>query len=513
MNKNKILILDFGSQYTQLIARRIREANVYCEIHPFNMKYDDILSFAPRGIILSGGPSSVNDADAPHPDERIFEMEIPMLGICYGLQLLSQFHKGKVSGASKREYGRAELLLDDKKGIFKGISHAGMTVWMSHGDKVDELPQGFCSIAHTINAPVAAIRHESRPIYAIQFHPEVAHTENGHIILKNFAVDICGCSADWTPANFVESEIRSIRKKVGDKKVLCGLSGGVDSSVVAVMLHRAIGDQLTCVFVNNGLLRLNEAEQVQKTFRDRYEMNLVYVDAEEKFLTALDGVTDPEKKRKIIGNLFIDVFQETADSLGKFDYLAQGTLYPDVIESVSFKGPSATIKSHHNVGGLPEKMNFKLIEPLRELFKDEVRKVGKQMDMDDELIWRHPFPGPGLGVRIIGAVSRERCDVLREADHIAMEELHLTGQYNKIWQAFCVLLPIQSVGVMGDERSYENAVVFRAVTSVDGMTADWAHVPYEVLGKISNRIINEVKGVNRVSYDISSKPPATIEWE
>jgi len=498
MNSNKILILDFGSQYTQLIARRIREASVYCEIHPFNVDFEKIQEFEPQGLILSGGPSSVYDEKAPHPDERIFDLDIPVLGICYGLQLLSQRYKG----------------IDDNAGLFEGISKdEDLTVWMSHGDRVDVMPENFTIIAHTDNAPIAAIKHQDRPIYAIQFHPEVAHTDQGNKILGNFAVNICGCEQNWTPANFIESEIEKVREIVGDKHVICGLSGGVDSSVVAVLLHKAIGDQLTCVFVNNGLLRLHEAEQVQKTFRDRYKMKLEYVDAEDKFLSALDGVTDPETKRKIIGNMFIDVFEETANRLGDFDFLAQGTLYPDVIESVSFKGPSATIKSHHNVGGLPEKMKFKLIEPLRELFKDEVRRVGKQMDMDDELIWRHPFPGPGLGVRIPGAITKAKCDILREADHIAMQELHNSDQYHKIWQAFCVLLPVQSVGVMGDERSYDYAVAFRAVTSLDGMTADWAHVPYEVLAKISNRIINEVDGINRVVYDISSKPPATIEWE
>ncbi len=514
MNSNKILILDFGSQYTQLIARRIREANVYCEIHPFNVEFEKIKAFDPQGLILSGGPSSVYDKKAPHPNEHIFDLDIPVLGICYGLQLLSQHYNGKVARADHREYGRAHLKIDDNSDLFKGISKdEDLVVWMSHGDRVDAMPEGFSVIAHTDNAPIAAIRHDNRPVYAIQFHPEVAHTDKGMIILKNFAVNICSCEQTWTPANFVESEIRKVRKIVGDKHVICGLSGGVDSSVVAVLLHEAIGDQLTCVFVNNGLLRLYEAEQVQKTFRDRYHIKLEYVDAEDRFLSALDGVTDPEKKRKIIGNLFIDIFEETAHHLGEFDFLAQGTLYPDVIESVSFKGPSATIKSHHNVGGLPEKMKFKLIEPLRELFKDEVRRVGKQLGMDDELIWRHPFPGPGLGVRIPGAITKAKCDILREADHIAIEELHRSDQYNKIWQAFCVLLPVQSVGVMGDERSYDYAVAFRAVTSLDGMTADWAHVPYEVLARISNRIINEVDGINRVVYDISSKPPATIEWE
>ncbi len=514
MNSNKILILDFGSQYTQLIARRIREANVYCEIHPFNLEFQKILDFDPQGLILSGGPSSVYGEQAVHPDEGVFDLDIPILGICYGLQLISQKYQGKVTRSEHREYGRAHLKIDDNSDLFKNISDKeDLLVWMSHSDHVEMIPQGFKIIAHTDNAPIAAIRHKTRPIFAIQFHPEVAHTNRGFDILKNFAVDICGCEQNWTPANFVSSEIEKVRRIVGDKHVICGLSGGVDSSVVAVLLQKAIGDQLTCVFVNNGLLRLGEAEQVQKTFRDRYSMKLEYVDAEEQFLAGLDGVTDPEKKRKIIGNIFIDVFEKTANRLGDFHFLAQGTLYPDVIESVSLKGPSASIKSHHNVGGLPEKMKFKLIEPLRELFKDEVRRVGKEMGMDDELIWRHPFPGPGLGVRIPGPITKEKCDILRQADHIAIEELHKSDHYNKVWQAFCVLLPVRSVGVMGDERSYEYALAFRAVTSQDGMTADWAHLPYELLAKISNRIINEVKGINRVVYDISSKPPATIEWE
>lgn len=512
MPQNKILILDFGSQYTQLIARRIRECNVYCEIHPFNMSPEAVREFDPAGIILSGGPKSVYEPAAPLPDPAVLEMNIPILGICYGLQLISLHYRGSVARAARREYGRATLHIDDHRDLFKGINK-DLQVWMSHGDRVEALPQDFEIIAHTANAPVAAIRHHEKPIYAIQFHPEVVHTEQGSRILENFAVAICGCERDWTPANFIESEIAKVRERVGERQVICGLSGGVDSSVVALLLHKAIGDRLTCVFVNHGLLRLHEAEQVQKTFRDRFHIKLEYVDAEARFLSALAGVTDPEKKRKIIGNLFIDVFEETAKKLGEFDFLAQGTLYPDVIESVSFKGPSATIKSHHNVGGLPEKMRFELIEPLRELFKDEVRKVGRELGLDDVLVLRHPFPGPGLAVRIPGVVTKERCDMLREADHIAIEELRNTGQYDKIWQAFCVLLPVQSVGVMGDERSYDYAVALRAVTSQDGMTADWAHIPYEILARISNRIINEVRGINRVVYDISSKPPATIEWE
>lgn len=512
MTRNKILILDFGSQYTQLIARRIREARVYCEIHPFNMPLKVLWDFNPAGIVLSGGPSSAYASGAPHPDPGIFDLDIPFLGICYGLQLISRHYGGSVARAARREYGRSQLHIDDQLDLFSGMA-TELQVWMSHGDRVETLPEGFDVIAHTDNAPVAAIRHHEKPVYAIQFHPEVVHTEQGSRILENFAVRICGCEQTWTPANFIESEIAKVREQVGDRQVICGLSGGVDSSVVALLLHKAIGDQLTCVFVNHGLLRLHEETQVQQTFRDRFHIKLEYVDAEARFLSALSGVTDPEKKRKIIGNLFIEVFEETAKKLGEFDFLAQGTLYPDVIESVSFKGPSATIKSHHNVGGLPEKMRFQLIEPLRELFKDEVRKVGRELGLDDALVMRHPFPGPGLAVRIPGVVTRKRCDMLRKADYIAIQELRNTGQYDKIWQAFCVLLPVQSVGVMGDERSYDYAVALRAVTSQDGMTADWAHIPYEILARISNRIINEVLGINRVVYDISSKPPATIEWE
>lgn len=512
----KILILDFGSQVTQLIARRVREAHVYCEIHPFNMPLKEIEAFNPKGIILSGGPSSVYDTNAPKPDPKIYHLGIPVLGICYGLQLIAQYFKGHVDKAAEREYGRSELTILDETDLFHNLvlsTENKLTVWMSHGDRIETLPEGFQIIARTDNAPVAAIRNQKKHIYAIQFHPEVAHTDQGKDILKNFILKICDVQPVWTPLNFVESQLEMIRNEVGGKRVICGLSGGVDSSVVALLLYKAIGDQLTCVFVNNGVLRLNEAKDVQKAFRDHFKINLVYVDAKERFLQALKGITDPEKKRKIIGNLFITVFEEEAKKLGSFDFLAQGTLYPDVIESVSFKGPSATIKSHHNVGGLPEKMNFRLIEPLRELFKDEVREVGYQLGLDEKILHRHPFPGPGLAIRVLGNVTHEKLEILRKADHIAIQELHNHGLYQKIWQAFCVLLPVQSVGVMGDERTYENTIVFRAVTSQDGMTADWAHVPYNVLGRISNRIINEVQGVNRVAYDISSKPPATIEWE
>ena len=511
----KILILDFGSQVTQLIARRIREAHIYCEIHPYNISLDKIKSFNPRGIILSGGPSSVYDKKAPLPDPEIFSLGVPVLGICYGLQLIALQFKGLVDKAAHREYGRSELAVLNDEDLFNGLRLKCrlLTVWMSHGDRIEKIPEGFEIIAQTDNAPVAAIRNKHSRIYAIQFHPEVAHTDQGKEILRNFLFKICKVQPLWTPLNFVESQIEKIRQDVGGKKVLCGLSGGVDSSVAALLIHKAIGDRLTCVFVNNGLLRLNEADDVISTFSEHFKINLVYADAEDRFLKALQGVSDPETKRKIIGNMFISVFEEEASKLGAFDFLAQGTLYPDVIESISFKGPSATIKSHHNVGGLPDKMQFRLIEPLRELFKDEVREVGFQLGLDEKILHRHPFPGPGLGIRVLGDITREKLDILRKADHIAIQELHNNGLYREIWQAFCVLLPVRSVGVMGDERTYENTIVFRAVTSVDGMTADWARVPYDILGKISNRIINEVKGVNRVTYDISSKPPATIEWE
>ncbi|MDK2791270.1 MAG: hypothetical protein PWQ25_133 [Deferribacteres bacterium] len=514
IHSEKILILDFGSQYTQLIARRIRENQVYCEIFPCNADFEKIEGFGAKGIILSGGPSSVYDANSPDVDSKVFELNVPILGICYGMQLICKHFGGIVAKADHREYGRSILNINDNKDIFKDVSNDNkLTVWMSHGDRLEKKPDGFEVIGFTENAPVAAMRHIEKPIYAIQFHPEVAHTVNGSKIIKNFIVDVCGCLQVWTPGNFIHSEIERVREKVGDKKVLCALSGGVDSSVVAVLLHQAIGENLTCIFVNNGLLRLNEAEQVIDTFKNHFKINLVYVDAEEKFLEVLKGVSDPETKRKKIGNLFIQVFEEETKKLGDFDFLAQGTLYPDVIESVSFKGPSATIKTHHNVGGLPEDMKFELIEPLRELFKDEVRQVGLQLGLPAEIIGRHPFPGPGLAIRVLGEVTKERLDVLRLADAIFIEEIKKAGLYNEIWQAFTVLLPVRSVGVMGDERTYEHVAALRAVTSLDGMTADWAHIPYEVLAKVSNRIINEVKGINRVTYDISSKPPATIEWE
>jgi GMP synthase (glutamine-hydrolysing) len=514
IHSEKVLILDFGSQYTQLIARRVREAHVYCEIFPCNADFEKIKSFEAKGIILSGGPSSVYEEDAPRVDERVFEMGLPVLGICYGMQLAGQHFGGVVAPSNHREYGRAVLSYEPSCSLFKGLEGSGtLTVWMSHGDRLEKMPENFDIVAKTDNAPAAAMKHHSREIYAIQFHPEVTHTEQGKTILENFVVGICGCRQIWTTENFIQAEIERIREKVGNRKVLCGLSGGVDSSVVAVLLHEAIGDNLVCVFVDNGLLRLNEREYVEKTFRENYKINLVVADAEERFLTALAGVTDPEQKRKTIGNLFIRIFEEEARKIGDFDFLAQGTLYPDVIESVSFKGPSATIKSHHNVGGLPDDMKFQLVEPLRELFKDEVRDVGRKLGLPEVMVGRHPFPGPGLGVRVLGEITKKRCDVLRQADAIFIEELHNANLYNTIWQAFAVLLPVNTVGVMGDGRTYENACAIRAVYSSDGMTADWAHIPYDVLGKISNRIINEVRGINRVVYDISSKPPATIEWE
>ncbi|WP_022852210.1 glutamine-hydrolyzing GMP synthase [Limisalsivibrio acetivorans] len=514
IHSEKVLILDFGSQYTQLIARRVREARVYCEIFPCNVEFEKIEEFAPKGIILSGGPSSVYDKDAPLVDTRVFDMGLPILGICYGMQLVGQNFGGVVAASAHREYGRSELNYDSESLLFKGLKGDGkLTVWMSHGDRLEKMPGDFKVIGYTDNAPVAAMGNDDKQVYAIQFHPEVVHTEQGKVILENFVTEIAGCLQVWTPGNFIQAEVERLRERIGDRKVLCGLSGGVDSSVAAALIQKAIGDNLHCVFVDNGLLRLGEGEQVVETFGNHFKMNLVHVDAEDRFLDLLAGVTDPEKKRKIIGNQFIREFEAEARKLGDFDFLAQGTLYPDVIESVSFKGPSATIKSHHNVGGLPDDMQFELVEPLRELFKDEVREVGLQLGLPEEIIQRHPFPGPGLGVRVLGEITKERCDILRKADAIFIEELHRADLYNSIWQAFTVLLPVNTVGVMGDERTYENAAAVRAVYSTDGMTADWARIPEDVLARVSNRIINEVKGINRVVYDISSKPPATIEWE
>ncbi|MCH8556381.1 MAG: glutamine-hydrolyzing GMP synthase [Balneolia bacterium] len=508
-----ILILDFGSQYTQLIARRLREAQVYCEIHPFNADLESFSKHLPKGVVLSGGPMSVNDEGAPHLNTSIFEWNVPVLGICYGLQVISHTYKpGSVARSDKREFGRANLLIDKECPLFANVPEKTQ-VWMSHGDKLNDLPDDYEIVAHTSNAPVAAVQHKSLPVYGVQFHPEVVHSEFGSAILTNFAITICGLSGDWTPASFIEESTDNIKKAVGTDKVICALSGGVDSTVTAKLIHEAIGDQLMCVFVDNGLLRKGEFEDVLNMYRNVLKLPVLGVDRRSMFMDRLHGVSDPEEKRKIIGNTFIDVFDQEVAHDSDFKFLAQGTLYPDVIESVSFKGPSATIKSHHNVGGLPEKMNLKLIEPMRELFKDEVRTVGRALGIPESFIKRHPFPGPGLGIRVLGALSEEKLDLLREADAIFIQGLREHGLYDSVWQALVVLLPVQSVGVMGDERTYEYTAALRAVTSVDGMTADWAHLPYDFLAEISNRIINQVSGINRVVYDISSKPPATIEWE
>jgi len=507
-----ILILDFGSQTTQLIARRVRECRVYCEILPCTAPIQLIRQYSPKGIILSGSPASVYDRDAPLLDREVLALERPVLGICYGMQVLAHLLGGKVDAAQAREYGRAELRIDDASDLLAGLGPETIA-WMSHGDRILALPPEWAAIAHTENAPYAAMRHRSRPWYAVQFHPEVIHTPKGRQILENFVLRVCGCSPTWTMRSFIEKAVEGIRETVGGERVLCALSGGVDSSVAALLVHKAIGDRLVSVFVDNGLLRRGEAESVLRTFREHLKLQVVAVDASDRFLRALKGVTDPEEKRKIIGAEFVQVFEEEAQRLGRFAFLAQGTLYPDVIESQQVRGPSATIKTHHNVGGLPGTMTFRLIEPLRDLFKDEVREVGKDLGLPEAILWRHPFPGPGLAVRVLGEVTEECLDILRAADAIVDEELRRAGLYRGLWQGFAVLLPVKSVGVMGDARTYENVVGLRAVTSEDGMTADWARIPFEVLGLISNRIINEVRGVNRVVYDISSKPPSTIEWE
>lgn len=513
IDRDWILISDFGSQTTQLIARRLREMHVYCEIHPYSTPLSHFADHPPKGVILSGGPDSVYDPQAPRPDPELLDSDIPVLGICYGLQSLAhRLLPGSVDRAERREFGRARLLVDHQDGLLDGIE-SGSVVWMSHGDHIHALPDGVRVLARTENAPVAALRFLDRPVYGVQFHPEVVHSEDGTLLLRNFVLHLCGCAPDWTPSSFIESELERIRNLTGSDRVLCALSGGVDSTVVATLIHKAIGDRLTCVFVNNGLLRKNEYEQVLTTYREHLRLPVTGVDASERFLAVLDGVTDPEEKRKRIGRTFIEVFEQTIQGKDAYRFLAQGTLYPDVIESVSFKGPSATIKSHHNVGGLPERMRLELLEPVRELFKDEVRAVGEELGIPSAFIRRHPFPGPGLGIRIIGEITAERLRMLREADYIYVNALNEHGLYDQVWQAFSVLLPVQSVGVMGDVRTYEFTLALRAVTSMDGMTADWAHLPHEFLAEVSNRIINEVRGINRVVYDISSKPPATIEWE
>jgi len=513
----KILILDFGSQYTMLIARRVRELKVYCEIHPCNVGTEFVREFGPDGIILSGGPASVYGDDAPRISRDILAMEAPVLGICFGMQLIADLMGGKVAKATDREYGFANIRGQWGDPLFLGIEefrhNMTIQVWMSHGDRIEEMPKGFNSIAHSENSPVAAMTNDARRIYGVQFHPEVAHTPRGKEILANFLFRVCGLSPLWTMHSFIETSIGRIRETVGKENVVLGLSGGVDSSVAAVLLHRALGDQLTCIFVNNGLLRKNEAEEVLQMFREGIGLHLEYVDAAERFLTGLEGISDPEEKRKVIGETFIRVFEEAAGKIPGVGFLGQGTLYPDVIESISFKGPSATIKSHHNVGGLPENMQLKLVEPLRELFKDEVRELGRELSVPGQILDRQPFPGPGLAVRIIGPVTRERIRILQEADAIVQEEVRTAGLYESIWQSFAVLLPIKTVGVMGDERTYENVAAVRAVQSLDGMTADWVRLPYDLLQRISTRMINEVMGINRVVYDISSKPPSTIEWE
>jgi GMP synthase (glutamine-hydrolysing) len=512
---DKILILDFGSQYTQLIARRVRECQVYSEIHPYDIPFERVKSLSPKGIILSGGPASVYEKKAPLCDPAIVRLGIPVLGICYGMQLIAQLLGGEVTRSDKREYGKAKLTLSQGGGLFRGLGRKGsqLVVWMSHGDTVKVLPPGFHAIAHSRNTPYAAIEESQKRIYGLQFHPEVVHTQRGLDLIKNFLFHVCECSNRWTMESFLEQTSRGLKKAIGEGKVICALSGGVDSTVVALLLHKAIGDHLHCIFVNNGLLRKNEVSQVVNLFRYHFKIPLTSINAGNSFLKRLEGVIDPEDKRKKIGKQFISTFENEARKMGGVEYLAQGTLYPDVIESISSKGPSATIKSHHNVGGLPEKMKLKLVEPLRELFKDEVRQLGKVLGLPDEIIKRQPFPGPGLAIRIIGEVNKERLEILRAADEIVMSEIERSDVLDQVWQAFAVLLPVKTVGVMGDERTYENVIALRVVGSQDGMTADWVRLPYKILEHLSNRIINEVKGVNRVVYDISSKPPSTIEWE
>ncbi len=508
-----ILILDFGSQYTQLIARRIREANVYCEIHPYNIPLEKIDRIQPKGIILSGSPASVYRENAPQVEEELFDLHVPFLGICYGMGIINQAAGGEVARSDRREYGPAELHVDHDTDLFYGFpKNDPVRVWMSHGDEITSLPEGWRIIAHSANSPIAAFTNPERRLFGVQFHPEVAHTPRGKEILENFLFRISNCEATWTMSRFAETAVNKVKSQVGGRRVLCALSGGVDSSVTATLIHRAIGDRVVCIFVNNGLLRQGEVEDVLQVGR-RFGEGFHYVDASKRFLSTLQGVEDPEEKRRRIGHAFIEVFEEEAKKLGEFTFLAQGTLYPDVIESTSFVGPSATIKTHHNVGGIPSNMPFILMEPLRELFKDEVRRLGQELGLPLEMIQRHPFPGPGLAIRILGEITEGLLQILRKADAIVMHEIRAAGLHDKVWQSFAVLLPIRSVGVKGDERSYENVIALRVVDSQDGMTADWVPLAPELLGKISNRIINEVRGVGRVVYDISSKPPATIEWE
>jgi GMP synthase (glutamine-hydrolysing) len=514
IHAEKILILDFGSQYTQLIARRVRELGVYCEIHRPDLTSAQIDAFHPKGIILSGGPASVESPDSPRCDKAVFDKGVPVLGICYGLQLFCKLLGGRVDRSAGREFGPAEVEILASRGPFAGFSVGQkVKVWMSHGDRVEELPPGFVPLGKSSHSPFAAAAHHSKPFFGLQFHPEVVHTPQGKEILRAFLFSECKVSGTWSMKGFAKEAQAAISERVGQGRVICGLSGGVDSSVAALLIHKAVGDRLQCIFVDNGLLRAGEREQVEALFQGRFHVPLKTVDARERFVSALAGVTDPEQKRKIIGREFITVFEEASGDIRDAQFLAQGTLYPDVIESVSIKGPSATIKSHHNVGGLPDVMKLKLVEPLRELFKDEVRALGRELGLPEEMLMRHPFPGPGLAIRILGEVTEERLEILRKADTIVQEEIRSAGLYTEIWQAFAVLLPVRSVGVMGDERTYDNTAVLRAVTSVDGMTADWARLPHELLAKISSRVINEVKGINRMVYDISSKPPATIEWE
>jgi len=510
--KEKILIIDFGSQFTQLITRRVREANVYSEIHSHKISVNEVLKFNPSGIILSGGPMSVYDQDAPDFDAAILKIKIPILGICYGLQILTEKFGGKVEPAKDREYGRALLNVIKSSPLFNGISQTSQ-VWMSHGDYITKLPDGFDAVAKSDHTPIAAISNEDNRIYGVQFHPEVIHTIEGKKIINNFLYDICNCKGEWNPHNFVDSTVQEIKSKVNKSKAICALSGGVDSTVAAVLVKKAIGENLICLHIDTGLMRKNESQKIREVFDEKLALNHIHIDASELFISRLKNISDPEQKRKIIGSTFIEVFEQEAKKIKDVEFLVQGTLYPDVIESVSVKGSSVTIKSHHNVGGLPEKMNLKLIEPFRTLFKDEVRNVGRELNIPEEFIQRHPFPGPGLAVRVLGPVDKEKLEMLREADDIFIKSIIDSEIYNDIWQAFAVLLPVQSVGVMGDARTYEYVLALRAVTSVDGMTADWYYFEHDFLSNVSNKIINKVRGINRVVYDISSKPPATIEWE